>query len=122
MQNFILFFFMFIVNYGATFSQTPNYEVYALKFASIEKLLPLAVDLIDAPESETVDPAFVFWLIKDNKGKNILIDAGFLNDIPQVKDFGITKYVQPDKMLSGLNLKREDITDIILTHPHWDHI
>ncbi|QSB28780.1 N-acyl homoserine lactonase family protein [Flavobacterium sp. CLA17] len=122
MRISLLSVFLFIINYGTLFSQTPNYEVYALKFASIEKLLPLAVNVIDAPENETVDPAFIFWLIRDPKGKNILIDAGFLNDIPQVKDFGITKYVQPDKMLAGLHLKAEDITDIILTHPHWDHM
>nr|WP_315223784.1 N-acyl homoserine lactonase family protein [uncultured Flavobacterium sp.] len=112
----------FILNYGIGFSQTPNYEIYALKFASIEKLLPLAVNVLDAPENATVDPAFIFWLIKDNKGKNILIDTGFWENIPQVKDFGITKYIQPDKMLAELNLKAEDITDIILTHPHWDHM
>ncbi|MFH7015749.1 MBL fold metallo-hydrolase [Flavobacterium sp. FlaQc-47] len=107
---------------GTSFSQKPNYEVYALKFASTGKLLPLSVNVLNAPENETVDPAFIFWLIKDNQGKNILIDAGFLPDIPQVKDFGIAKYIQPDALLTALHVKKEDITDIILTHPHWDHM
>ncbi|WP_394776840.1 N-acyl homoserine lactonase family protein [Flavobacterium sp.] len=125
LKNVRPFFILVLISLAiceTTFSQIPNYEVYALKFASVGKLLPLAVNVIDAPENETVDPAFIFWLIKDNHGKNILIDAGFLPDIPQVKDFGITKYIQPDTMLTALNLKREDITDIILTHPHWDHM
>lgn len=122
MRNSLILLLLFLSLYGSTYSQTLNYEVYALKFASIGKLLPLTVNVIDAPENQTVDPAFIFWLVKDNQGKNILIDAGFLPDIPQVTDFGIIKYIRPDTMLFALNLKKEDITDIILTHPHWDHM
>lgn len=121
-RSSLIWVLIFSAIYGTSFSQTPHYEVYALKFASIEKLLPLSVNVLDAPENETVDPAFIFWLIKDNQGKNILIDAGFLPDIPQVKDFGIAKYIQPDALLTTLHIKKEDITDIILTHPHWDHM
>ena len=30
-------------------------------------------------------------------------------------------YHRPDSVLQKLGLKAEDITDIILSHPHWDH-
>jgi glyoxylase-like metal-dependent hydrolase (beta-lactamase superfamily II) len=59
---------------------------------------------------------------KKGAGKNILVDAGFLKDIPQGKYFEIVNYIRPDSALAKVALKPEDITDIILTHPHWDHI
>jgi glyoxylase-like metal-dependent hydrolase (beta-lactamase superfamily II) len=51
-----------------------------------------------------------------------LVDAGFLKDIPQGKYFEIVNYVRPDSALAKIALNPEDITDIILSHPHWDHI
>ena len=64
----------------------------------------------------------MIWLIKGSNGKNILVDAGFLKDIPDAVDFGVVKYMRPDSTLLKLGLKPGDITDIIFSHPHWDHI
>ncbi len=61
------------------------------------------------------------WLVK-GAGKNILVDAGFLKDIPEGKYFELVNYIRPDSALAKIALKPEDITDIILSHPHWDHI
>ena len=38
------------------------------------------------------------------------------------KDFKVTDYIRPDSALLKLGVKAGDITDIILSHPHWDHI
>ena len=115
--------FLFLAYSGNLFSQN-NYEVYALKFANVfgNKSLPLKYMVLDAPENETVRAIFMFWLIKGSKGKNILVDAGFLKDVEQAKDFGVADYIRPDSMLSSVDLKPGDISDIILTHPHWDHM
>lgn len=109
---------------GKAFSQTANYEVYALKFASAfdNKPFPLKYIVLDAPEKETGNAIFMVWLIKDSNGKNILVDAGFLEDVEEAKDYGVTNYIRPDSMLSAVGLKATDITDIILSHPHWDHV
>ncbi len=105
-----------------TYSQGVDYEVYAIKFASMGH--PSAVSdwayCLSTKDSVNID--FVIWLIKGNDGKNILVDAGFLRDIEEAKDFDVINYVRPDSMLSKLNLKAGDITDIIMSHPHWDHI
>ena len=105
-------------------SQTVTYEVYALKYSGAfnDKPYPLKLLVLDAPEKETGFAVFMFWLIKGNNGKNILVDAGFHQDIEEAKDFGLTKFVRPDSMLLRIGLKPADITDIIITHPHWDHI
>jgi glyoxylase-like metal-dependent hydrolase (beta-lactamase superfamily II) len=103
-------------------SQTVNYEVYAIRFASMAHPSPISDWADKGPEKDSVNIDFMIWLIKGRNGKNILVDAGFLKDIEEAKDFGITNYVQPDSMLSKVALKAGDITDIILSHPHWDHI
>ncbi len=105
-------------------TQTPNYEVYALKFASAfnGKPLPLSYLVLDAPEKETCIGIFMVWLIKGDNGNNILVDAGFLNDIEEAKNFGVINYTRPDSILFGIGLKATEITHIILTHPHWDHM
>lgn len=106
------------------YSQTPNYEVYAIKFASAfnGKPYPLSNLVLDAPKKETGKGVFMVWLIKGNNGKNILVDAGFLKGVEGSKDYGVINYIRPDSMLFGVGLKASDITDVILTHPHWDHM
>lgn len=101
------------------FSQSPNYEVYALKFAS-GPTIPASIIAIGGSKTDTVNLIFMLWLVKGNNGKNILVDAGFYKDVEDAK--GVTNYVRPDSMLSRLGLKATDISDIILSHPHWDHI
>ena len=103
-------------------SQTERYEVYAIKFASTAHEFPISAWAYKGPEKDSVNIDFMVWLIKGTNGKNILVDAGFLNDIEDTKDFNVTNYVRPDSVLSKLQLKAGDITDIIISHPHWDHI
>ena len=102
-------------------SQTPNYEVYALKYASVGFTFPVSYLVLDAPAKDSMNAIFMIWLIKGNNGKNILVDAGFLKDVEEAKDYGVINYIRPDSMLSRVGLQAKDITDVILTHPHWDH-
>jgi len=102
-------------------TQKQHYDVYAIKFASAARLFPISDVADKGPSTDSVNLDFMVWLIKGD-GKNILVDAGFLNDMEEAKDFNIKNYVRPDSILSKLHLKAGDITDIILSHPHWDHI
>lgn len=103
-------------------SQKEKYEVYAIKFTSMSQKSAIADWSADAPKTDSINIDFMIWMIKGTNGKNILLDAGFLNDIEDAKDFAVVNYVRPDSMLLKLGLKADDITDIILSHPHWDHI
>ncbi|MFI5136678.1 MAG: N-acyl homoserine lactonase family protein [Sphingobacteriales bacterium] len=102
-------------------SQTTNYKVYAIKFAASAYPFTVADWVKDGPKTDSVKINFMVWLIRGN-GRNILVDAGFLNDIEDAKEFEIVNYIRPDSAISKLALKPGDITDIILSHPHWDHI
>jgi glyoxylase-like metal-dependent hydrolase (beta-lactamase superfamily II) len=99
----------------------PAYEIYALKFSGLTQV-PVSELAKDAPKSDSMNIYFMFWLIKGNNGKKILVDAGYLSDLDFVKDMHAPFYIRPDSVLLELNVKAEEITDIILTHPHWDHI
>ena len=103
-------------------SQNFAYEVYALKYASVEKPFPLNALVLNGPEKEFIQAVFLIGFIKGDNGKNVLIDAGFIKDIDEAKNYDLKNYVRPDSMLLKLGVKSEDITDIILTHPHWDHM
>ncbi|MDQ6843148.1 MAG: N-acyl homoserine lactonase family protein [Bacteroidota bacterium] len=122
MKNVISLLLVFLsVSFNA-YPQEADYKVYAIKFAGTAHPWPISDWVDHGPANDSVNIDFVIWLMKGNNGKNILLDAGFLNDIEDAKDFGVTNYVRPDSALSKLNVKAEDITDIILSHPHWDHM
>ena len=98
----------------------PTYEIYALKYFGIHSV-PVSELALGAPKKDTMNMYFMYWLVKGN-GKNILVDAGFLNDLDIFKVLKTTFYIRPDSVLLELNIKSDEITDIILTHPHWDHV
>jgi glyoxylase-like metal-dependent hydrolase (beta-lactamase superfamily II) len=99
---------------------TPAYEVFAVRFAHVS--YPLASLVAGAERGPRIDIAFTIWPIRDPAtGRVILVDAGFYRDkfLAQWKP---QDYVRPTEALSsGLGIRPEDVTDVILTHSHWDH-
>jgi glyoxylase-like metal-dependent hydrolase (beta-lactamase superfamily II) len=114
--------FVAILGYKASLhSQSfPVYQIYALQFAA-KGQTPISQLVLNGPEKDSVNLVFMTWLIKGSNGKNILVDAGFLPDVEEAKGFGVKDYIRPDSLLQKLGLNANEITDIILTHPHWDH-
>lgn len=117
-------FLIIIILFAAisTRAQTVTYKVYIVRFASTAHPFAIADWAYKGPTTDSVRINFMVWLIKGSNGKNILVDAGFLNDLPDAADFNVVKYTRPDSALLKLGIKPGDITDIILSHPHWDHI
>jgi glyoxylase-like metal-dependent hydrolase (beta-lactamase superfamily II) len=65
--------------------------------------------------------SFFVWYLKGDNGKRILVDVGFLEDTTKAaKSFSY--YQRPDLALRRLNVNADDVTDVIITHPHSDHI
>ena len=58
-------------------AQTVDYEVYALKYASVGFTFPVSYLVLGAPAKDSMNAIFMVWLIKGNNGKNIIVDAGF---------------------------------------------
>jgi glyoxylase-like metal-dependent hydrolase (beta-lactamase superfamily II) len=98
----------------------PRYEVYAVRFAHV----PYAESSLvaGAAKGPQVDIAFTIWPIVDaSSGRVILVDAGFYRD-KFMASWKPQDYVRPSVALqSGLNITPDRVTDIIVTHSHWDH-
>ncbi|EMO25209.1 metallo-beta-lactamase domain protein [Leptospira interrogans serovar Bataviae str. HAI135] len=62
---------------------------------------------------------YLFYLIRI-PGKNILIDSGFLNESYR-KKFGFISFENPDRLLKKCEIDPKEITDLVLTHFHFDH-
>jgi len=62
-------------------------------------------------------------LLIQGNGKNILVDTGFGNKLSdkEKKIYGIDIDVNMDTFLSKHRLTCDDITDVVLTHLHFDH-
>ena len=102
------------------FSQN-NYEIYALKFASLNFKMPLAFSAVGSTSKDSTQICYMVYLIKGENGKNILVDAGFTEPLKKYPMQAFT-YERPDTLLKRMNVSPNEITDVILTHPHWDHI
>src|SRR5207253_398864 len=66
------------------------------------------------------DIAMMTWVLRGPDRRTVLVDAGFYRP-RHVKDPRVADYTRPDKALGGLGIKPEDVTDVIVTHMHWDH-
>jgi glyoxylase-like metal-dependent hydrolase (beta-lactamase superfamily II) len=103
-------------------AQTPHYKVYAIRFASMAHPTPISGWSDKGPHNDSVMAAFSIWLIKGDNGKKVLVDAGFQYDTAAAREFELVNFIRPDSALAKLGLMAGDITDIVLSHPHWDHI
>jgi glyoxylase-like metal-dependent hydrolase (beta-lactamase superfamily II) len=98
----------------------PVYEVYAVRYASAPGC-PVAYLVKGADPARKVDLAMTFWVLKGPDGRIILVDAGCYRP-SLLKSYGMADFTRPDKALERLRIKPEDVTDIILTHMHSDHV
>lgn len=102
----------------ASAQSKPDYEIYALRYASLTQF-PVADLVSGADPARKLDIAMMIWLIRGH-GHNVLVDSGFYHD-RFFNDFKVADFVKPSGILTRVGLKPEDITDIIITHMHWDH-
>jgi len=98
--------------------QVPQYDVYAIRYATVPDF-PLPALISGEDPSKTIDIAMMVWLVRGH-GKNIVVDSGFYR--PQFfKNWKVRDFVRPDEAVARAGVKPEDVTDVILTHAHWDH-
>jgi glyoxylase-like metal-dependent hydrolase (beta-lactamase superfamily II) len=96
-----------------------TYEVYALSYGTYPGF-PVSALIGGADKNRKIDLQMMIWLLKGSNGKRILIDTGCYRDtIAQFK--GITNFIKPSDTLVKVGLSANDITDIIISHMHWDH-
>jgi glyoxylase-like metal-dependent hydrolase (beta-lactamase superfamily II) len=102
---------------GFAASSTPEYSIQAIRYASAEDD---ASNLVIGAAHEKMNLAMVIWLIRGD-GRNILFDSGFHHDTFS-KEFSVTEYIRPDEAVKLAGVQPEEITDIVISHAHWDHL
>ena len=74
--------------------------------------------LYGEPDAD-LDIDYYFWVIRDG-GRVTLVDTGFA---PEVGDRRRrAHYTTPAQALPALGIDPADVTAIVITHAHWDHI
>lgn len=121
MKKYVFLVYILFLSTQISIAQNIDYKVYAVKFATSGYPFMVADWVAGGPKTQPLKIDFMVWLIIGN-GKNILVDAGFWKDMEDAKEFKLNSYQRPDSALMKLNIKAEDITDVILSHPHWDHV
>lgn len=100
-------------------NEQENWEVFVIEFA--RKRNKPWVDLISGMYPDgTVDLTFSFVFARAGD-RRVLVDTGFMQtDFSE--QFDIPDWTSPVKMLSKLGVAAESITDVVLTHAHYDHM
>lgn len=99
-----------------------NWDLYVLEYAVSHEPW---VALVNGTHDEgMVDLPFSF-VLATNEDKKILIDTGFMqtgcrSEFPL--KFEVTKWISPLRVLAELDVAPDDVTDIVITHAHFDHM
>jgi glyoxylase-like metal-dependent hydrolase (beta-lactamase superfamily II) len=97
----------------------PEYTIQAIRYADSpgDSVADLVVG---ARKEEKVDTVYALWLIRGG-GRNILFDSGFHRQ-RWFKDWTFKDYLRPDEAVRLAGVKPEEVTDVVISHAHWDHM
>ena len=95
-------------------------EVYAVRYGTLRDF-PVAALLAGADTSRRADFSLSVWLIRRPDGRNVLLDAGFYREKFMTR-WNPADYRKPSDAIGALGLGPDDITDVIVSHVHWDHL
>jgi glyoxylase-like metal-dependent hydrolase (beta-lactamase superfamily II) len=101
----------------ATSSSSP-YEAYAIRYATIPGF-PVRGLIAGADSARRLDIAMMVWLLRDGQ-RTVLVDAGFHHE-RFVERWKPRDFVTPAAAVERFGVSPQDVTDIIVTHVHWDH-
>ena len=96
-----------------------RYDVYAVRYATLADF-PLSSLVAGADRSRRMDIAMTIWVLKGIDGRIAIVDSGFHRE-RYFTQFTVKDYVKPSEAIAPLGIKPDDVTDLLLTHMHWDH-
>jgi glyoxylase-like metal-dependent hydrolase (beta-lactamase superfamily II) len=106
---------------ATSLSQPKNvYNVYALEYFIPASRGTVSDIAVGSDSKDSISFAYYFWFLNGDNGKKVLVDVGLIQDYSHPMKGN--NYVRPDSLIQRINITPDDITDIIITHPHFDHI
>jgi glyoxylase-like metal-dependent hydrolase (beta-lactamase superfamily II) len=100
-------------------AEPDKYEIYAVRYATIANF-PMSSLVAGADRTRRIDIAMMIWVLKGNDGRIAIVDTGFHRD-QYFRQFAVRDFISPADAIAPLGVKASDVTDIFLTHMHWDH-
>jgi glyoxylase-like metal-dependent hydrolase (beta-lactamase superfamily II) len=100
-----------------------DYSIWVLEYAAVP-LFPKSGMVYGAHNQGTFKVPFCYVLIKGH-GRVVMVDVGHNNvDYGAVltERFGVENWHSAEVVLGECGLKPEDVTDILITHAHFDHM
>jgi len=100
-----------------------NWEVHVIEFARSKDQLVAGL-ILGAHDGGVVDLPFSFVLAR-RADRIVLIDTGFMREGSGAEfseKFGIPYWISPLTMLETMGVTAESVTDIVLSHAHFDHM
>ncbi|HEX9366309.1 MAG TPA: MBL fold metallo-hydrolase, partial [Vicinamibacterales bacterium] len=97
-----------------------TYEAYAVRFG----ILPgfsVAELVAGAERGRTLDIPVMVWLLKGSNGRQVLVDSGFYRQ-KFLDRWKPRELRSPAAAVEAAGVRADAITDIIISHAHWDHV
>lgn len=104
---------------GVDAVQQVTYEVYAVRFGVLPAFRVSGL-VAGADPSRTLDIPVMLWLLKGSDGRRILVDSGFYRQ-KFVDRWKVRAFRSPAEAVAAAGVAADDVTDVIITHAHWDH-
>lgn len=118
MRTVFLLLFLALACFSQSAEQKAKYTIEAIRYGTLADF-PVRGLVAGADPARKMDIAMIVWLVVGN-GRSILVDSGFYRD-QFFKEWKVRDFRKPSDAVASAGVKPEDITDIIVTHMHWDH-
>ena len=100
-------------------ARPPEYSIHAIRYATIPQFFMSSL-IPGSPADQRIDIAMVIWLIRGD-GRVILFDSGFHRENWR-QQFKVADFLRPDSALAAAGVDPAIVTDIVVSHAHWDHM
>jgi glyoxylase-like metal-dependent hydrolase (beta-lactamase superfamily II) len=101
-------------------TRDPAWRIDAIRYATISGF-PVRALVAGADSTRKLDIAMMFWLLQGPGSRRVLVDAGFYRQ-KFIDDWRPTDFVRPSEALERFGVTPDSITDVIISHIHWDHL
>ncbi len=98
---------------------TPTWEVYAIRYGALPAFRVAGL-IAGADTSRRLDATLMVWLLKGRDKRIVLVDAGFKR-ADLIARWKPLDFQRPDSAVARAGVPAEAVTDIIISHIHWDH-
>lgn len=96
----------------------PTYTVQAIRFGTLAKF-PVRSLIRGADTARRIDVTTMVWAVRGGD-RTILVDAGFYRQ-KFVDRWKPVDFVRPSDAVRSAGIDPASVTDIVLSHIHWDH-